>query len=373
MNRAVQNKHSIFWCLCALILFISCGYELPYRPQQFVVPRISVPLTSRDMIRDFLGSNDYDFKFAFTRKADQSIYVVDFSSVEITDTAVIPKVYRFKSDGMPDSPLFSPDGTLVTYFVRLSASQQRAYVLKIGEGTVPIEIASQGTDPHFWQDSTGRLFVVYSDKFQVNKNELASITGFATYIQEIDPARGALIGNKKVLVDKPFNGGRSKNGNYLCTGYSDGAIYSLEDATLYPINYIGSNAIQICNPSISSDTLHQDWMLFLNFAGIQGLNYASGVDPLGSIGEHEYLIIADKNNQVQWYVKQPREHYGWQDPEWSNGGDFIAALAKISNSIKDLTYDCYLIRRSDKALLKMTSSIFKMDESATPSFWIGTN
>jgi hypothetical protein len=373
MKPSVQKKHHILWGLCALILLLSCGYELPYRPQQFIEPRLSVPLTSRDMIRDFLKIDHYNFKFAFTRKADQSIYVVDFSQVETTDTAVIPKAYRLKTDGMPDSPLLSPDGSMVTYFLRLSSSQQKAYVWKIGDASVPIEIASQGTDPHFWQDSTGRLFVVYSDKFQVNKNELPAIEGFATYLQEINPAGGTLIGSRKVLVNKPFNGGRSKNGKYLCTGYSDGAIYNMENETLYRVNYIGSNAIQICNPSISSDTLHQDWMLFLNFAGTQGLDYAPGIDPLGSTGEHEYLIIADTSNQVQWYAKQPSEHYEWQDPEWSNNGNFITALAKISNSIKDLTYDCYLIRRSDKALLKVTGSAFKMDGSATPSLWIGNN
>jgi hypothetical protein len=373
MKHAEQNNRCILWSLCAFIMLLSCGYELPYRPQQFKAPRLSVPLTSRDMVRDFLRLDHYHFKLAFTRKADQSIYVVDFSQVETTDTTVIPKIFRLKTDGMPDSPLLSPDGTLVTFFIRISASQQKAYIWKIDDGSVPIEIASQGTDPHFWQDSTGRLFVVYSDKFQVNKNELAAITGFATYLQEIDTESGRLVGTRKVLLDKPFNGGMSKNGKYLCTGYSDGAMYDLDNSTLYRVNYTGSNSIQICNPSISSDTVHQDRMLFLNFAGIQGLDYAHGVDPLGSIGEHEYLIIADASNQVQWYVKQPSEHYEWQDPEWSNNGNFIAALAKISNNLKDLTYDCYLIRTPDKALLKVTGSAFKMDESATPSFWIGAN
>ena len=84
----------------------------------------------------------------------------------------------------------------------------------------------------------------------------------------------------------------------------------------------------------------------------------------------QYLIVVDKSNTVQWYLKHPADHEEWQDPDWTNAGDFIIALAKVSSDDSDVRHDCYLIRKSDNALLKLTTGDFKMDNIATPTFWI---
>jgi hypothetical protein len=371
MKPSVHKKRCILWSLYALILLLCCGYELPYRPQQFIEPRLSVPITSRDMIRDFLGIDHYNFKFAFTRKADQSVYVVDFSRVEITDTAAIPKVYRFKTDGMPDSPLFSQDGEWITWFVRLSATSQKAFVRRLAEGSEAIEIASQGTDPHFWDDTLQNRYVVYSNRFQVSLNELPKTEGFGTFRQKIDRTTGHAIGDPEMILDKPFNGGLSKDGRYLCTGYSDGAFYDLTQSVMYRINYTeGSGGMQICNPSITPDSAHSDWMLFLPFAGTQNLDFSDMDFTPGMIKMHEYLFIVDKENKVRWQRSYPQGYHQWQDPEWTNDFNFIVALAKVSDDESDTRHDCFLIRQSDKALLRLTTDGFRLDDSATPAFWI---
>ena len=358
---------------CPMIFVASCDLGFPYQPKQFVPPNLSVPLAGRDAIKNFLGVSSYDFKLAFTRASEQALYIVDFSEME-TNAATgdeHPKVVKLARDPdrsgyQFDSPFFSPDGALVTYFLRSGATSQVPYVQQADGQSAATALAANGTDPHFWQDSSGALYVIYSDKFLVQINELTAITGFATYRQKIDATTGALIGSRNPLVDKPFNGGLSRNGQYLCTGYADGAIYDLVEQKLYRIN----SGMQICNPAITPDTMQQDVMLFLPFSGSQQLLYASGLTPLGTIAMHEYLIVADKSNTVQWYIQRPADHTEWQDPDWTNRENFVVALAKMTSDDSDVRHDCYLVRRSDNALLKLTSTDFKLDNTATPTFWI---
>lgn len=366
MTIMVNNRTFILMLGVVAAALLTCDYSLPYRPGQFVPPTLSVPIASRDMVRDFLKKTDYRFKFAFTRKSDQSIYIVDFSG------SPSPRVYRFVSNGQPDSPLFSPDGQWITWFVRLSATTQKVYVRSISDGSAAVEIAAQGTDPHFWEDSLKNLFVVYSDKYQVSLNELPAIQGYATYRQKVDPATGQKSGSREVLAEKPFNGGLSEDGRYLCTGYSDGALYDLVERRLHRINYdAASGGMQICNPSIAPDSAHRDWMLFLPFAGTQKLDFSEVEAVLGMIRMHEYLFVVDKENKVRWQRTYPAGYHQWQDPEWTNDFNYIVALAKVTANESDTRHDCFLIRQSDHAVLRLTTDEFRLDDSATPAFWIG--
>jgi hypothetical protein len=244
-------------------------------------------------------------------------------------------------------------------------------VRTISETSDPVLIAEQGTDPHFWEDDSGKLYVVYSDKFQVSLNALSDLSGYATYHQRIDPATGSAVGSREMIVDLPFNGGLSRSGRYLCTGYSDGALFDQETKLLHRINYDHvSGGMQICNPSISPDTAHEDWMLFLPFAGTQKLDFSeAGSDP-GMIKMHEYLFVVDRGNKVRWQRAFPPGYYQWQDPEWTNDFNFIVALAKVASNESDMRHDCFLVRRSDHALLRLTTDDFRLDDSATPAFWI---
>lgn len=368
--------------LSCLWLAASCNTDLYYTPKQFVAPTLSVPLVNSDSIRIFLGVSSYSFKLAFSNASDEALYIVDFSQNEVDPTTggQHPSVVKLPRDpARPgwefNSPLLSPDGNLVTYYL-FSGAQQAPYVQDASGATAAIPVASVGTDPHFWVDPAGDLFVIYSDKNLTQIDMLSSLSGSATYQQKIDPVTGALIGDRTVLVDKPFNGGLSKNGRYLCTGYADGAFYDLDYKKLYYIyhsnNFIDSGGLQICNPSINptTDTAHQSEMLFLPFNGVPPLSYAPGLTPLPQIGIHEYLIVADKNNTALWYLRMPADHFEWQCPEWTNDSDIIVAIAKVTNNDADDRYDCYLVRRSDNAMLKLTDSDFKMDVTSTPSLWI---
>jgi hypothetical protein len=371
--KQITQTLSTMTVLWTVLFTVSCNLDLPYSPKRFVPPTLSVPLADRDAIKEFLGVSSYQFKLAFTRSSEQALYVVDFSQMETNEATdeAHPKVIKLAKDPKRsslqfDSPLFSPDGALVTYFLRSGAATQVPYVQQADGESAAVEAAANGTDPHFWQDSLGALYVIYSDKFATQVDELPTLKGYATYRQKINAVTGMKIDDRTKLVDKPFNGGLSKNGRYLCTGYADGAIYDLVEQKLYRVN----SGMQICNPAITPDTGAQDEMLFLPFSGSQQLSYASGLPALGSIAMHEYLIVVDKSNFVQWYVRRPADHVEWQDPDWTNNENFVIALAKIASDDNDVRHDCYLIRRSDNAVLKLTTGDFKMDNIATPTFWI---
>jgi hypothetical protein len=355
-----------------------CTVEFPYSPSQFVAPKLTIPVTDRSEVSAFvkMPAETYSFKLTFVSNND--VYIIDYRTLIVDQKTgqSQPKALRIKKDPLksgwtPDSPLLSPDGNLVAYFLRANVKTQAAYVQPVSEDAEPIEVASQGSDPHFWQDSTGKLYLIYSDLFLTVRNSLPTLTGYSTFRQQIDPATGALIGGRTVAVDKPLNGGMSRNGRYICTGYQDGAIYDRTESKLYRVDYSESDgSMQICNPSLSPDSVNQDWMMFLNFEGPQGLLYASAVNPLpASVTVHDYLIIADKTNTVQWYIKCPSDYFEWQCPEWTNEFDYVVALAKVSGDDQS-PYDCLLIRRSDNAMCNLTNGDFKLDATATPSFWI---
>jgi hypothetical protein len=357
------------------LLLPRCNVDLPYHPTQFIPPKFVIPVADRDSVKSFIGAPSYNFKLAFV---SGTVYVVDFNVLETDEKTGkdFPQVVRLQNDpqgtGKPSSPLISPDGSLATYFLFGGPTAQTPYVQKIANGALPVALSTAGTDPHFWTGTDGKLYSVYSDKWQLNFNTLSSLTGYSTFRQQIDPLTGAPVSPRTVLADKPFNGGLSRNGRYLCTGYQDGGIYDLLDSTLHLINHTDpSKPMQICNPSISPDSVNADWMLFLNFEGVQQVGYAAGVAPLPKINIHDYLLIVDKTNTVQWYIQCPADHYEWQCPEWTNDFNFVVALAKVTNDDADGRYDCYLIRRSDHALLKLTTGDFKLDGTSTPSFWIG--
>jgi hypothetical protein len=369
--------------LSCLWLTASCNSDFNYTPKQFVAPTLSVPLINSDSIRNFLGAPSNSFKLAFTNASDQALYIVDFSQNEVDPTTgeQHPSVVKLPRDpARPgwnfDSPLLSPDGKLVTYYLRSGATQQAPYVQDVSGATAAISVASVGTDPHFWVDSTGELFIIYSDKNLTQINMLSSLSGSSTFQQKIDPSTGALIGSRTVLFNKPFNGGLSKNGRYLCTGYADGAFYDFVDNKLSYVyhknSYLDSGGLQICNPSINptTDTAHQSEMLFLPFNGVPPISYAPGWAQLPLIGMHEYLFIADKTNTALWYLKMPAGYFEWQCPEWTNDSNFVVAIAKITEPVTDDRYDCFLIKRSDNKILKLTNSDFKMDVTSTPSLWI---
>jgi hypothetical protein len=231
----------------------------------------------------------------------------------------------------------------------------------------PVLIDANGTEPHWWKDNTG-LYVIYSNVMMVS-GDLKKGIG-QTFKQKVDLAgEGALSGPAEVIAPYPMNGGLSVDGQYLCTGYTITAFYSILGSSLIKIN----EGFQTCNPSSDPDTAQSGWMMFLNFQGKQNMNnpFIGTADyPDSFVGQHAILYIVDHTNTVRDYVAlgQLNAAYGgyieWQDPEWSNDPRFAAALGVIN----DAQADGIIVKNvgdpaAKKAFLKFTLGKGKLDYS----------
>ncbi len=355
--------------------FISCHF--PYQPEPFVLPEIPYKFPSSTEISGFFGTSNVKIAYTLNDNGVRTVYYVDLS-----DTAPSPKKLRKpagKENINSDSPLISPDGSFVVYCLLMGNTAYGAYMQKLDPDAPPVLIAANGTQPHWWTDIAGRVFIIYSDQFFASN----LVTGIhATYKQQVScAANGSLTGAAEVIAPYPMNGGVSKDGRYLCTGYAVAAFYDIPSLTLVNID-IG---VQVCNPSIDPDTMHPDWMMFLNFAGKQNLNnpYEHNADfpadAQGNLGMHTVLLIVDAGNTVKDYVpisimKDKNGAAIWQCPEWSNNPNFAAALTLANDNAT--SGDGVIIKNignptAAKETLIFTRGNGKLNSNSTPCVWIG--
>ncbi|MDD5673166.1 MAG: hypothetical protein PHC61_03295 [Chitinivibrionales bacterium] len=360
--------------LWGLLLLAACDFS--YQPVSFVPPKPPFTFASGAAVENFIGTRNA--KVAFTLKKTLSVQVVDFNDTATDETrqAVTLKKPAGKETYSSDSPLFSPDGGWVTYFVYTGEEDCVPYVQQCTPDALPIQVtptaSPAGNDPHWWVDPAAPhdTFIVYADKFRTNLNSLATLTGSATYKRKITRSgASATFGPVVTIAPKPFTGGISPDGAFLCTGYADAALWDVGAAKLYPVN----SGKQVCNPSICPDPAHPDWMMFLCFDGVQNLDETAINRTLGAVREHQIIYVVDKSNRVQWFINKDSiadNNTEFQDPEWSNKTDFLMALA---GNAGESNYDCYIIKRStgDKLSLLSSSSGSRLNDTSTPSLWIG--
>jgi hypothetical protein len=364
---------------CLVIVLVACFCNFPYQPKQFVLPEVPYKFPSGSTIKEF-ADNAKNVKLAFTlREGSRCIYYVDFN-----DTAPRPiklKKPAGKENLDADSPIISPDGSFVAYYLTQGTTGiYGAYIQKIDPSAEPTAIAANGTEPHWWVNPQGETFVIYSDNMQV-AGPLALGKGM-TYKQRVPLSdKGGVAGDPMVIAPYPMNGGLSKNGQFLCTGYERAAFYDISGAQLIPINS-DPVPLQVCNPSIDPDSAHQNWMMFLSFSGVQSLiNPYKGssdypaMDTAGALPLHAVFFIADITNTVIDFVPisvMGENYRSWQDPEWSNDPRFAAALAMIDETRADFVLVKNIGDRSKKKeILTVTRGTGKMDVTSTPYVWIG--
>jgi hypothetical protein len=367
-----------------LLIALSTGFlvsscNFPYQPKQFVIPPPDYIFPSKSGMMNFIGNGSAQVKLAFTLKNSvRDVYYIDYN--DYNDSAFYPRKLKKpagKENFHGDSPLVSPDGSFVAYYLTAGATVNGAYIQRLDTASSPVLIDAKGTEPHWWQDNTG-LYIIYSDVMMVSGDFKKGIG--QTYKQKVDlTSNGALSGPAQVIAPYPMNGGLSANGQYLCTGYTITAFCSLPDLSLIKIN----EGFQTCNPSIDPDTAHPDWMMFLNFGGKQNMDnpFIGNTDfPDSSVAEHTVLYIVDYTNTVRDYVTlgQLNAAYSgyaeWQDPEWSNDPRFAAALALVV--IDGAQADGIIVKNvgdpaAKKAFLKFTLGKGKLDLTSTPYIWIG--
>ena len=163
---------------------------------------------------------------------------------------------------------------------------------------------------------------------------------------------------------------------------SDSVSSSSRDAseigTLYPVNLnIPKGCKQICNPSVSQDTVNYPAsMLWLNFSGTLCVKAPDSIYTLSKVIQHDRLSVSDTAGNVLWYLMRDTDAGDclFQDPEWSTHPGFIVALRAFNSKggkgckESDLDYGMFAVRMSDKKKFFFYDK--DISELATPHLWV---
>ena len=129
---------------------------------------------------------------------------------------------------------------------------------------------------------------------------------------------------------------------------------------------------QICNPSISQDTVDfAGCMLWLNFSGELSVYYSSDFNDFAGFSEqHDRLTIVDTTDSVRWFIKRDElgvsDLYEFQDPEWSAHPEYIVSLLGVST--KSDQWSCYVLHpKSGKKIILSRGGLFYR---STPHLWV---
>jgi len=379
----MKTTLALILCVCASLLAVSCG-NFPYKPTQFIAPKVPPPpnaFVSADTLASFLKIQSHNVKLAYTLTPtglSQTVFFVDFS-----DSAISPRELKKpadKQDWTAWSPIISPDGKLVTYYL-VSGTQSVAYCQRLDTAAVPTEaIGDPGSEPHFFKNGQGNLYVTYTDASGgILNGTSTTLTGYHTYKQQIDLATGLKIGSRDSIGGYPFYGGMSRDGKYICTGYSSAYIYNISANHFFSIN---PNQ-QTCNPSMTPDSVLTGSMMFLNIGGHEKLNNMPPEDT-GKVGEHQFIFIADTNNNfvkgfnlVSSLPTYSSEGAEWQCPKWTNVPDYFCALAWNGSDSKHGAplYNLFIISISspNTPLMLNKPALLQFDSSSKPYVFIGGN
>lgn len=132
---------------------------------------------------------------------------------------------------------------------------------------------------------------------------------------------------------------------------------------------------QICNPSVSQDTLNYPAsMLWLNFGGKLNVKAPDSVYTVEKVVQHDRLSVSDTSGKVLWYLMRDTAagDCQFQDPEWSTHPNFIVALrafdTKRSKACESLDYGLFAVRMIDKKKFYFYEK--DISEFATPHLWV---
>jgi len=350
--------------LCQLV--VSCDSGWPYKPTHFIAPTPPPPLhafISPGTLDSFCGTSNVTLLYSYEKLG---VLLQTMYFIYLNDSNAVPMVLKKpagREDWKADSPNLSPDGKFVTYHC-FSAQQCAVYIQRHDSLAVPVLVDEPGSEPHFYSDSLGNLFVTYASTFGFLPAALTTYAAYPTYMKQIDTSTLQPAALRTQIAPYPFYGGLSKDGRYLCTGYKYAYIYDRTDSTLYPVD----PANQVCNPSITTDGVNTDRMMFLNFYGAQSMaNFTE------TTVEHKHVFIADKSNSmvsdfnINTVIDATKGE--WQRPRWSSNPGYFSATAQAGDSAN---YDIYLVNmQSGKALRLNNPNVIRMDAAVTPYVYFG--
>ncbi|MBD3419843.1 MAG: hypothetical protein GF398_06985 [Chitinivibrionales bacterium] len=175
-------------------------------------------------VQEFFGTDSVKIVYVL----NEFIYFIDYS--QASPAAVKLNVPADKEGYKVESPMISPNGEWIAYHYRL-AEDGIAYIQKLEANSSPILASSPGTDPHWFVDPDSReLFLIYAD----------AVGPLGAYLDEVpqDGSEGNTyyrlinlnsswrrVGEENLLLGLPFQGGITKDGTALVTGYQWAYIY----------------------------------------------------------------------------------------------------------------------------------------------------
>ena len=353
---------ALFSAIVLCQLLVSCDSGWPYKPTQFTAPTPPPPkhaFVSPSALDSFCRTPNVTLLYSYEKLGvlTQTIYFT-----HLNDSSAVPvrlKKPTGRQNWKADCPNASPDGKFVTYHCFYGVQQCAVYIQRLDSTADPILIDEHGSEPHFYKDAQGNLFVTYANTFGFLDGALTSYTSYVTYMRQVDTATGQPAVKRDTIAPYPFYGGLSKDGRYLCTGYKYAYLYDRIDSILYPIDQNN----QVCNPSITTDSIQTDRMMFLNFAGRQNMANFTEVTV-----EHKNVFIVDKGNNMVFNFNVntviDASKGEWQRPRWSNNPGYFSAIAQDGSSSY---YDIYLVSiQSKKALRLNNPDAIRMDAAVTP-------
>ncbi len=301
------------------------------------MPEFETPVAPVDEVLSFLGASSCRFvyrrlKTAGTdwqqrrdmRRAGSMLYILEYQAgVDQPRYREIPNVQAF-------APLFSPDGRHVVYNTTFHASDMFVMPLDTAE---PVPVGT-GAHPHWWDDpESGESFVVY-------RTENGVYTGFPpgrTMRRKLGPDN-LPVGEPEVICPYGFGGGISPDGRYLATGYTHPIVADLKTGEYFhPLGerQLPDQENQTCDISVAPDGSRRTMHLRITLTGA---------------GRHDFIGVTDFEGSDYVKIRKPDWTEEWQTPEWSTHGDFCTA----SGTNPDQTYDLYVVRLSDRAILRLT-------------------
>jgi len=270
--------------LCQLL--VSCDSAWPYKPVKFIAPEPPPPkhaFITKAALDSFCGTGNVTLLYTLSKLGvmTQTIYYVHLSDPDATPVKL--KNQRDGKVGRRKARCRRPmESWWRIIFSPLLAIAPRTYKGLI-RPLIRFRLPSPGATRIFIR--TSRANCSLRMPIQPNCSTIfLSITSRATYMKQVDSSSGQVIDSIGKIASHPLYGGISRDGRYMCTGYADTYIYDRTDSSYHPIDA----GLQTCNPSISTDSILTDRMMFLNFAGVQTLNN----NPYGnaSVGLHKAVF-----------------------------------------------------------------------------------
>ena len=145
--------------------------------------------------------------------------------------------------------------------------------------------------------------------------------------------------------------------------------------TVFPVNTMQ----QICNPSVSQDTVNfPASMLWLNFGSDLKVTRPDSEYTVSKefVEQHDRLTISDTSGKVLWYMMRDTAagECQFQDPEWSTHPNFAVALRgydkkdKKACNFENLDFGMFAVRLSDSKKFWFFDK--EIREDASPHLWV---